>query len=477
MRNNRDKYTPYQNKNSVNNGILSGNTYLANCEQDEFQQYQQTKAPKKEKRIMKASRRFKIFGPTKKSSDNKGTDEKVPHSLETTKHIIKDSDLDQKRNLKDFIESIEYESDYHLSSLHNKQHDRDEVNLMQLKSNDIDKYYTDCYERLQSIDMDIGLNYSLSSLTKTVESDLSKNIDKIQLHNRTRSHSTIRSNKYSDLELSSRHYLRKISSKENDRSRSIDKDEHCKLFHGKEEKVQKSNSHENNIPSMKPPSQRNALRYYKQRSLSGKFENDFYTKSYEYNESFQQKLKALETYRGNDKDDFDTKTQISELSMFSPTTAKNNQWCVFEEMLDIENFKCSALLRRIREPLELDSSVDEEEEDEDINSDGSNHVLPQGLVEIPVDPFRILPSTSSLSSNTATEILSKDNDNKAELKQEIYQLNDAAKITSEAAPTQPNNYKSLLKKWISSIKYNFVGCFNPVNQSPPSQRPSSAITI
>ena len=438
MRNNRDKYTPYQNKNSVNNGILSGNTYLANCEQDEFQQYQQTKAPKKEKRIMTASRRFKIFGPTKKSNDNKGTDEKVPHSLETTKHIIKDSDLDQKRNLKDFIESIEYESDYRLSSLHNKQYDRDEVNLIQLKSNDIDKYYTDCYERLQSIDMDIGLNYSLSSLTKTAASDLSKNIDKTHM------------------------------------------DEHCKTFHEKEEKVQKSNSHENNIPSMKPPSQRNALRYYKHRSLSGKFKNDFYTKSNEYNESFQQKLKALESYRSNDKDDFDTKTQISELSMFSPTTAKNNQWCVFEEMLDIENFKCSALLGRIREPIELDSSDEEDEEDEHIDSDRSNHILPQGLVEIPVDPFRILPSTSSLSSNTATEILSKDDDKKIELKQENYQLNDAAKITSEAAPTQPNNYKEsypLLKKWISSIKFNFLGCFNPVNQSHPSQRPSSAITI
>lgn len=427
---NENEKTPFVNSKQNTHGVLSGNTLLVNGGHSSSDQ---TKAPKKQKRIMKASKRFKIFGNMRIPGGRNNID--IDKKKDTiTKSAYDFGKLGQSRYMREFQRSDDKEPEQHETIYYER------VINKHLSSNDTLLNNTES----DSQTMDVSRSHS------------SENHDMKVFYNRSRSRSTersqippmkptndgfinaqpgVRQNNMIPQQMINPSTMRRVERNHVILPQGTNKDNEIGDTHRNicfEHSVNRYNNlhnvnrlHGNLIPLQLPMTNTmNSLdihmNMYNRNSTLGHYNND------------------------------DIMSKVSELSMTSPTAVTNKSYFltkILHSCYQGENQDRSAYLCNVAtmNPRIVES-------DSDDSSSQNTDDLCSSVVEIAVEPQQVLSKISTISSNSedVADGESEDDDctqDEDETKSEI--------------PHPKSKILTKTKKLLLLIQGKFSDCFEP----------------
>jgi hypothetical protein len=433
---NENEKTPFVSSKHHSHGVLSGNTLLVNGGHSSSVQ---TKAPKKQKRIMKASKRFKIFGNMRiPGGRNYIEKDKKKDTMTTSAYDF--SKLGQSRYLKEFQQSDDKETEHretiyyervmnrHLSSsdtLLNSTSDSQTMDVSRSHSSE----NCDMKSRSQSTERD----QIIAHVNPTINAYIN-----IQKGNQK----GVRQNKIIPQQMINPNTMR--GAERNSQGTNNEMSETYQNLFVKHSVASRHNNihnvkrlHSNRIPSQLPMTNTmNSL--------------DIHMNIYNRNPV----LEHYNIVQGQYNDD-DVMSKVSELSMTSPTAVTNKNFFlhkILNSCYQGENQDNSAYLCNV---TAMNDKIEESNSD-DSSSENSNDLC-SSIVEIAVEPQQVLSKISTISSNSedVVDVESEDDD--------------CTQDETKSEMTHPK-YKILIqtKKLLSLLQDKFSDCFVPEGFSSPS---------
>lgn len=493
-------------------GILIGNTKLANCDHSELQTT--LKAPRKERKPMKSSKRFKIFGSMRKADPrNKNANNHVGASHSVLEERQSDEhNLGRKQYLRDVgrDQSSEYQK---ITTLHRGY----DGGWNKLQPNRVVKDETILQENQNLYDWD---DEDLQFLSKSIgdESDLST-MEPHMYGSRSRSQSTQRSfassnrippiphprsrsqsNSRSGARVSRSHFVRKLQQKaehtalistlKNPNTLNKSMSSHRSSSGAKYHKMRLNTSvdqarsrslsthsskaqlskGEHNIPEKDELASRRNSQLPPRRQFPQSKSQFVYDDEGKMHRIYESRRK----YRTDNGFD-DTQSHVSALSMTSPTEASKKR--LLNEMLSISFSENSISSNKNPTTINkqdnnnipnffcglsgMNFQHDSGESSSDCSSDGRLSSVAELILQ-----DNVLPSTSSLTSHS-TDIHDSEDDSEDD---EIESSDtDSFERQNELSVDQKKNRTvSGTRKILTAIQGKLSDCFMPATNSPPS---------
>ncbi len=460
-------------------GILSGNTMLANCNSNEFEAA--IKAPKKERKVMKKSKRFKIFGSMRKAgtrnkNGNQVASDDAP-AIEVKQYDARALGRRRYLYLRDVLETGDL--DYRDASLPNA------GNCDVVTSLPVMTQFAEKEDNFDWNDEDVEFLCKSSEY----DSDLS-NIDPVGYGSRSRSQSTHRS--LTSFDRNAMHSQNRKNLLPHSRSRShssnrgtISRSDFVQTLQQAEQKTLNRLSDAAN--RSRSQSSHHSLQHVRSRSHSThksdcrmKTRMDIINNPSDENSGTLSRMVQNqgrncihESKRQQFEDNIfdDAQSHVSALSMTSPTEASNNK--ILKEMLSIsfsENgkiankksktkYKTSDLsffcgLPSMKYPYDFNS----DESSNDSNSDDMHSNVADLILN-----GEVLPATSSLTSYS-TDVQNSEDD---EDDDEIESSSDEEKTRQHERAVGYMHFEGA-KKLLTIVQGKLSNCFVPATRSPPA---------
>ncbi len=434
---NENEKTPFvSSKQNNHRVVLSGNTLLANGGHSSSDHHQ-TKAPKKQKRIMKASKRFKIFGNMTIAGGRNNVD-KDRKKDKITKSAYDFGKVGQSRYVREFQQSYDKEPEPHETIYYER------VINKHLSSNDTLLNSTNS----DSQTMDVSRSHS------------SENHDMKVSYDRSRSHSSERSQRLPmkptnngfinaqpgvrQTNMIPQQMINPITMKRDNKNHVIlpqvtNKDTYRNLYYEHSDTSRYDNLHNikhlhgNRIPSQLPMTNTG---------------NSFDININMYNRNSTLRNHNIDQGLCNNDD---IMSKVSELSMTSPTADSNKSYfldkmlhsCYQGENQDRSTNLCSAAT--------LNPRIEEESDSDDSSSQNSDG-LSSSVVEIAVEAQQVLSKVSTISSNSEDVVETESEDDVC--------TQDENETKSEI-PHPKSKILIQTKKLLSLIQGKFSDCFVP----------------